>query len=58
MKDIIEHVNLVQLMGSLVNLNHAISILGYWIFESNYKKALVLNIESLDMIFAPSVDED
>ena len=56
--DISEHVTLVQLMDYLGNVNHDISVVGYWIFESNYKKALVLNIESLDMIFAPSVDED
>ena len=39
-----EHVNLVQLMGSLGNMNHAISVVGCWIFDSNYEKALVLNI--------------
>ena len=39
-----EHVNLVQLMDSLGNMNHDISVVGYWIFESNYKRALVLNI--------------
>ena len=37
------------------NVKHAISVIGYWIFESNYEKALVLNRESLDMICAPSV---
>ena len=29
---------LVQLMESLGNMNHAISIVGHWIFDSNYKK--------------------
>ena len=43
LKDISEHVNLVQLMDYLGNVNHAISAVGYWIFDSNYKKALVLN---------------
>ena len=38
-----KHVNLVQLMDSLGNVNHAISVVGYLIFDSNYKKALVLN---------------
>ena len=38
------HVNLVQLMDYLGNLNHAISVVGYWIFDSNYERALVLNI--------------
>ena len=30
---IIEHFTLVQLMDSLGNVNHAISVVGYWIFE-------------------------
>ena len=55
--DISEHVTLVQLMDYLGNVNHAISVLGYWIFNSNYEKALLLNIESLDMICAPSIGE-
>ena len=38
-----EHVTLLQLMGYLGNVNHAISVVGYWIFESNYEKSLVLN---------------
>ena len=45
-------------MNSLGNVNHYISVLGYWIFDSNYEKALVLNIELLDMICAPSVGEE
>ena len=57
LKDINEHVTLVQLMVSLGDVNHAIGVVGYWIFDSNYKKALVLNMESLDMICAPSVGE-
>ena len=44
MKEIGKHVTLVQLMDSLGNDNHAISVVGYWIFDSNYEKALVLNI--------------
>ena len=55
--DISEHVNLVQLMYYLGNVNHAISVVGCWIFDSNYKKELVLNIESLDVICAPSAGE-
>ena len=43
LKDISENFTLVQLMDSLVNVNHAISVVGYWIFDSNYRKALVLN---------------
>ena len=45
-------------MDSLGNLNHAISVVGYWIFDSKYKRVLVFNIESLDMICAPSVGEE
>ena len=55
--DISEHVTLVQLMDYLGNVNHAISVVGYWIFDSNYKKALVLNRESLHMICARYVGE-
>ena len=58
LEDISENVTLVQLMDSLRNLNHAISVVGYWIFDSNCKRALVLNRESLDMICAPSVGEE
>ena len=36
--DISEHVTLVQLMDSLGNVNHAISVVGYCIFDSNYEK--------------------
>ena len=50
-----EYVTLVHLMGSLGNLNHAISIVGYWIFDSNYKELLCLTQESLDIICSPSV---
>ena len=55
LEDISENFTLVQSMDSLGNVNHAISVVGNCIFESNYKKELVLNIEWLDMIFAPSV---
>ena len=43
--DISEHVTLVQFMYSLGNVNHAISVVEYWIFESNHEKALVINRE-------------
>ena len=39
-------------------MNHTISVVGNWIFESNYKKALVLNRASADMVFAPSMGEE
>ena len=56
--DISEHVTLVQLMDSLGNVSNAISVFGYWIFYSYYKKSLVLNRELLDMICSPSVGKE
>ena len=56
--DISEHVTLVKLMDSLGNVNHVISVVGYWLFDSKYKKSLVLNRELLDMICAPSAGEE
>ena len=53
-----QHVTLVQSMDYLGNVNYAISVVRYWIFESNYEKSLVLNRESLDIIFAPSCGEE
>ena len=38
LEDISANVTLVQLMDSLVNVNHAISDFGNWIFDSNYEK--------------------
>ena len=58
LKDISENITLVQLMDSLGNVNRAISVVVYWIFYSNYKKSLVLNMLSLEMICAPSVGEE
>ena len=45
-------------MGYLGNANHDISVVGYCIFDSNYKNTLVLNSESLNMIYVPSVGEE
>ena len=56
--DISQNFTLFQLMDYLGDLNHAVSIVGCWIFYSNYKKSLVLNRASLDMICAPSVGEE
>ena len=39
-------------------MNHAISVVGNWIFESNYERALALNMASLDMIYGPYVGEE
>ena len=38
-----ENFTLVQLMDSLGNVNHDISAVGYWIFDSDRKRALVHN---------------
>ena len=53
-----EYATFVQLMDSIVNVNCAISIVGYWIFDSNYKKALFLKQESLDIICSTSIGEE
>ena len=42
LNNISEYVTLVQLIYLLGNLNRAISIVGYWIFDSNYEKALCM----------------
>ena len=42
LNDVSENFTLVQLMFTLINVNHAISIVGYWIFDSNYEKSLFL----------------
>ena len=45
-------------MDSLGTLNHAISTVGYWIFESNYEQAIFMTRELLDLICPPSVTEE
>ena len=45
-------------MDYLGNLNHDISVFEYWIFDSNYEKALVFNRKLFGMICAPSVGEE
>ena len=46
-----EKVTLFQLMDTVRNMNHAVSIDGNWIFDSNYDKFLTLEKESLDFIY-------
>ena len=43
--DISENVTLVQLVQRFGNVNHSVSMVGKWIFDSNYKKALPLTTE-------------
>ena len=57
LEDISANSALFQLMDSLVNVNHDISVVGNWIFDSKYERALVLNRASLDMICAPYFGE-
>ena len=45
-------------MDTLGNVNSAISIVGNWMFDSNYEKSLRLTRESLDLICSPSVGEE
>ena len=56
--DISENFTLVQLMESLGNLNHAISIVGHYIFDYNYNKSLCLTQVSMDIICSPSIGEE
>ena len=58
LKKISEFLTLVQLLNSLGNVNHAISIVGYWVFDSNYDKVLCLTKESLYIICSPSIGEE
>ena len=58
LEDISANFSLVQLMDSIWNVNHAISVVGSWIFDSNYEITIVLNKASLDMICAPYVGEE
>ena len=58
LNDIIDFFTLVQLMDSLGNFNCAISIVGHWIFDSNYKKSICLTQELLDIICSPSIGEE
>ena len=54
--DMCVNVTLVQLIDSLGNVNNSISVLGYWIFDSNYEKP-VINRKSLNILFALYVGE-
>ena len=56
--EVSKNFTLVHLMYSIGNVNHAIGVVGYWTFDSNYKKSLVLNRESLDIICSLYVVEE
>ena len=55
LEDISANITLGQMMDSLVNVNHAISVVGNGIFDSNYEKVIVLNRASLEITCASSV---
>ena len=42
LNEISENVTLVHLMNTLGNVNHAITIVGYWVFDSNYENSIHL----------------
>ena len=48
----------MQLMDTLESLSHAISIVGYWIFDSNNEKLLFLTREPLDLICSTPIGEE
>ena len=50
LNDISDNVTLLQLMDSIGNVNHGVSIVGKLIFYSKLKKALPLSAESLNLI--------
>ena len=58
LEEISANFTLFQLMDSLGNVNHSISVVGSCIFDSDYERALVLNRASLDMIYFPYVGEE
>ena len=45
LNDISEYFTLVQLMDTVGNVTHAVSIVGKCIFDSNYKKELSLTAQ-------------
>ena len=45
-----EYVTLVQLIDSLGNVNHAVSVVENWYLDSNGEKALPLVINSLNLM--------
>ena len=58
LNNISEHFTLVKLMNYPVNVNHALSAVSYLVFYFNYKKALCITRESLDLIVSSSLGEE
>ena len=57
LRHISESNRLVQLMDIVGNINHTVIIFGYWIFYNNYKKALLLTLDLLNLICPALVGE-
>ena len=57
LREIHENFTLVQLMESVGNVNYALSVVGYFISDFNYKKALPLTLYLLNLICSPLVGE-
>ena len=57
LNNISKYVILVKLVDSLGKMNHAVSVVGKWLFDSNYENFLPLTFESMNLICACS-DED
>ena len=45
-------------MDSVGNMNHAVSVVVKWVFDSNNENFLLLNIDSVDLICASSDEDD
>ena len=48
--DITKYVELVQLMNMFRNVNHVVSIVGAWIFGSDYNRVIQITKEELYLI--------
>ena len=58
LNNFIKHVTLVQIMDSVGNVNHSVSVFGKWIFDSNCQQYFPLNIYSLNLMCACSDEDD
>ena len=58
LNDISWNVTLLNLMYTLGNVNHDISILRYCIFDYNYEKSLCLTMVHGNLVWSPSVGEE
>ena len=52
-----DHVKLFRSMISIGNINNSLSIVGNFVFDSNYKKYFPLSVESLNLICSSSDGE-